>query len=264
MASRKIHCPPLQVEYRLLAMQVSPEPAFPEQRITQEEMLELEAFRELDYETTRKYHIPIELMMENAGLNMARVIAVHAALGSNILVLAGKGNNGGGGLTTARRLACWGYNVSLYMPDPPGNDLVENQLERALKCGVQEKGPLQSIINTEYLSQTDVILDALLGFSQRLPLPVSYQEIFRQAASSDCLRISLDLPTGIISDDPTDQFPADIICSLAAPKKILFNGTGYSIIYLADLGIPREIYATKGIPFNIPFEISPIFTLLAR
>ncbi len=41
MASRKIHCPPLQVEYRLLAMQVSPEPAFPEQRITQEEMLEL-------------------------------------------------------------------------------------------------------------------------------------------------------------------------------------------------------------------------------
>jgi hypothetical protein len=42
-------------------MQISPEPAFPTLKITREEMLELEAFRELDYETTRKYHIPFEI-----------------------------------------------------------------------------------------------------------------------------------------------------------------------------------------------------------
>jgi NAD(P)H-hydrate epimerase len=245
-------------------MQISPEPAFPEQRITREEMLELEAFRALDYEATIKYHIPIELMMENAGLNMARVIAVHAALGSNILVLAGKGNNGGGGLTTARRLACWGYNVSFYMPDPPGNDLVKNQLERALKCGVREIDQQQRMMHSAYLSQKDVVLDALLGFSQRLPLPIFYREIFRQVASLDCLKISLDLPTGIISDDHADRFPADIICSLAAPKKILFDKSGDSIIYLADLGIPRDIYDTKGLPFHIPFEKSSVFTLLSH
>ena len=87
-------------------MSHSPDPGFPEFRVSPEEMLEIEDFRQLDYEAIKKYNIPVELMMENAGLHLARIIAVHTNMGSNILVLAGKGNNGGGGLTAARRLAC--------------------------------------------------------------------------------------------------------------------------------------------------------------
>jgi NAD(P)H-hydrate repair Nnr-like enzyme with NAD(P)H-hydrate epimerase domain len=72
-----------------ISMSHSPDPGFPEFRVSPEEMLEIEDFRQLDYEAIKKYNIPVELMMENAGLH-----------------LAGKGNNGGGGLTAARRLAC--------------------------------------------------------------------------------------------------------------------------------------------------------------
>ena len=243
-------------------MSHSPDPGFPEFRVSPEELLEIEEFRQLDYEAIKKYNIPLELMMENAGLHLARIIAVHTNKESNILVLAGKGNNGGGGLTAARRLACWGYKVSMYMPDLPGSSLVETQKVRAINCGVTETDPLgtEKIMRTE-LMKAEVMVDALLGFSQRLPLPGSYMEILRYATGWDGLKISLDMPTGIISDELSERFPADIICTLAAPKKILFQKAANSIIYLADLGIPKEIYAQKGIVFKIPFEKSSVFTL---
>ncbi len=243
-------------------MSHSPAPGFPELWVTQEELLEIEAFRQLDYEAIEKYSIPIELMMENAGLHLARIIAVHTSMESNILVLAGKGNNGGGGLTAARRLACWGFKVSMYMPDPPGSSLVEIQRVRAIKCGVIEMDlqGTEGIMRTEVM-QAEVMVDALLGFSQRLPLPGSYLEILRHATGSAGLKISLDIPTGILTDELSEKFPAGIICTLAAPKKILFDRVPDSLIYLADLGIPKEIYARRGVPFRIPFEKSPVFTL---
>jgi NAD(P)H-hydrate repair Nnr-like enzyme with NAD(P)H-hydrate epimerase domain len=150
----------------------------------------------------------------------------------------------------------------MYMPDLPGSSLVETQKVRAINCGVTETDLLgtENIMRTE-LMKAEVIVDALLGFSQWLPLPVSYMEILRYATGWDGLKISLDMPTGIISDELSERFPADIICTLAVPKKILFQKAANSIIYLADLGIPKEIYAQKGITFKIPFEKSPVFTL---
>ena len=74
--------------------------------------LSLAAFKEMDYLAVEKYNLPIELMMENAGLQLANIVANSASKSSFILIGAGNGNNGGGDLVAARRLAAWGYKVS--------------------------------------------------------------------------------------------------------------------------------------------------------
>ncbi|MCF6358012.1 MAG: hypothetical protein L3J54_09430 [Draconibacterium sp.] len=46
---------------------------FTEINIPKEKSLELESFREMDYFVVKNYNLPIELMMENAGLQLANL-----------------------------------------------------------------------------------------------------------------------------------------------------------------------------------------------
>lgn len=66
-----------------------------------------------------KFLIPVELMMENAGLNLAR-LALESIEGEDpkktVQVIAGPGNNGGGGMVAARRLLSWGIQTEVYLP----------------------------------------------------------------------------------------------------------------------------------------------------
>ena len=79
--------------------------------------LPIDKFKEMDYTSINRYNIPIELMMENAGLNLARLSTYFAKPSDSILIGVGTGNNGGGGLVAARRLAGWGYKVYIHLPE---------------------------------------------------------------------------------------------------------------------------------------------------
>ena len=149
------------------------------------EGLELSRFREMDYFVVEEYGVPIELMMENAGLHLATLTASFADASDTILIGVGNGNNGGGGLVAARRLAGWGYNVVLDMPVKISKALPQLQLRRALKFGVKVTAA----------DKIKIWVDAYLGFSQRLPLSAAYQERVVIANQTNCLKISLDILT---------------------------------------------------------------------
>lgn len=205
--------------------------------------LELSRFQEMDYFVVKEYGVPVELMMENAGLHLAILTASFANAADTIQVGIGDGNNGGGGLVAARRLAAWGYHVVLDMPVKISKALPKQQLKRALKFGVQ----------TTPADNINIWLNAYLGFSQRLPLSVAYQERVESANMTNCRKISLDIPTGFLGDPELLYFKADHVLSLAAAKNIFKNLPASVNIYLADLGIPKEVYtkfATAFPPFN--------------
>src|SRR5690348_12856584 len=69
--------------------------------------------RELDRLSQQKYGIDSYVLMTNAGEAVARVIARRwpEATARGVLVIAGKGNNGGDGLVAARRLHQTGERV---------------------------------------------------------------------------------------------------------------------------------------------------------
>jgi NAD(P)H-hydrate epimerase len=191
----------------------------------------------MDYLAVEQYDLPIELMMENAGLQLARLIAMSATKESKIQIGIGNGNNGGGGLVAARRLSAWGFKVFIDLPVGITKELPAKQLKRALLFGVKK----------ETTGIPDIWVDAYLGFSQRLPLSSSFLNRIHAANTSPAFRISLDIPIGISEDLNQTMFNADQILTLAAAKDILNILPSEIDIRIADIGIPHSVYKKFGI-----------------
>src|SRR5437867_8069183 len=81
-----------------------------------QKVLTAEQMREVDRLTTERYGIPSILLMENAAHAVARVITEKlggSVKGKSILILCGKGNNGGDGAALARILLAEGAFVTV-------------------------------------------------------------------------------------------------------------------------------------------------------
>jgi len=75
-----------------------------------------EEMRELDRQTIEEIGIPGIVLMENAGVNVAKKAEeVIKGQKGNVIVLTGHGNNGGDGLVVARHLANRGHNVETWL-----------------------------------------------------------------------------------------------------------------------------------------------------
>lgn len=199
--------------------------------------LPLEKFREMDYDAVENFRLPIELMMENAGLHLARLASGFLPEKGTVLFGTGPGNNGGGGLVAARRMKAWGYNVYIHPAGNKMNLLAEQQLNKALSFGVE----------VGYPENPDLFVDAYLGFSQRLPLSETFSSAVEKANRLKCKKISLDLPTGFDKHTGSSIFRPDIILTLAAMKTELLKYDDGVDFYLADLGIPSKVYTKFGI-----------------
>ncbi len=199
--------------------------------------LPIDRFREMDYASIERYNISIELLMENAGLNLARITASYVTLSDNILIGVGPGNNGGGGLVAARRLAGWGYNVYLQLQEDELKPLPQSQLVRALTFDAKIETPKKSAI----------FIDAFLGFSQHLPLSPKLHKVMEKINALECKKISLDIPTGFNKLTGELLFKPDIVLTLAAMKTELVPLLGHIRVFVADLGLPHSMYSEFGI-----------------
>lgn len=183
------------------------------------------------------YGLTIELMMENAGLQLARLVSQYATKQSIVYIGVGKGNNGGGGLVAARRLAGWGKQVFLDIPDRELKALPAKQLQRTLAAGAEIRS----------LSHADVFVDAYFGFSQALPLPGAYQASIDKAMQDSAIRIALDLPSGFNKESGELLFQPDLILTMAAAKTELLTFGYGPILHIADISIPWQLYEHFGI-----------------
>jgi len=214
-------------------------PVFISRHFDKSQMLPTVAFREMDQMAVESYHLPIENMMEKAGEKMALFVKTLISNASVVSIGVGRGNNGGGGLVAARYLLEDGYRVVLHIPKENLRLLPAKQLKRALKAGAE----------TGWEPHTDIFVDAYLGFSQTLPLSLPYMASVYRAAKFDCPVVSLDLPTGFDIYSGESLFDPDYVLTLAVPKIELFQDYLTSEIYLADIGIPEEIYHYFGLSF---------------
>ncbi|MCF8224923.1 MAG: NAD(P)H-hydrate epimerase [Bacteroidales bacterium] len=214
--------------------------SFPKVEASKIRTLSLEAFREMDYYAVNNYHLPVELMMESAGLQLARLSATVVHPGSKVLVGVGPGNNGGGGLVAARRLEAWGYKVHIQMPIATNHPMIREQLKRTIAYGVEKT------IESEY----DLVLDCFFGFSQRLPLPEDISELISIMNTMRSAKISLDIPTGICDEQGSVRFKTDKVLTVAAPKTILLNHIDEYRLFIADVGIPQEVYLRNKIDYT--------------
>lgn len=216
--------------------------------------LTTDQMREVDRVMTEDFGIALIQMMENAGRHLAalgREMLGGNVEGKSVVVLAGRGNNGGGGLVAARRMANWGARVSLALAAPPEEfaDVPAQQLAIAIRMG------LPVLTRSEHVRWQDValVLDALVGYGLRgAPNGMTAALILAANASGKPI-LALDAPSGLDTTtgaifDPCVRAHATL--ALALPKVGLLKEHAREFVgelYVADIGVPPPVYATIGL-----------------
>lgn len=194
-------------------------------------------------------------MMENAGRNLASLTIEKLGGGwreARIMILAGTGGNGGGGICAARHLANRGANVRLCLSDEENLGEVPSFQRRIYKYA----GGIEISIEELETEKPDLIVDALIGYSLRSAPAGNVQKMIGWANLQNSPKLSLDIPSGVDSttgETPGEFIKADWTMTLAVPKTgLLPSLTGE--LYLADIGIPAETYRSLDIPYQTPFD----------
>jgi NAD(P)H-hydrate epimerase len=223
--------------------------------------------RAVDRLAVEKFSLSVLQMMENAG----RSLALHAMQlcqpNNRILILAGAGGNGGGGLACMRHLHDHGYPVELILSCDPGklSGSAKSQYETLNKAGLKAQPPSEGL---EEFREACLVIDALIGYSLAGPPRGVVKDLIQAANDSSLPILSLDLPSGVHAT--SGETPGVVITptrtlTLALPKQGLQNIPGH--LFLADIGIPPNLYESIGLWIGplfegqYWFEITPVHDL---
>jgi ADP-dependent NAD(P)H-hydrate dehydratase / NAD(P)H-hydrate epimerase len=143
--------------------------------------------------------VPPSRLMEAAGRAVADV-ALRRFRPRRVLVVAGLGNNGGDGAVAAHHLAQAGCAVTvLYAGDPATVRTPEARLARdrldARRVRVERWRSLERL--REHVSDSDLVVDALLGVGVAGPLREPARTIVRALNAARRPLLSIDVPTGL-------------------------------------------------------------------
>ena len=214
--------------------------------------------KEFDAQAMRDFAIPSLLLMENAGRSVCELMLQHVPelATKQIIIVAGKGNNGGDGLCVARHLLVRGLpkeRLRTFLVGEP-EKLSE---ETATQAEILERFGLkiryltsESDFTTldEALSQADVLLDALLGIGVKGPVRGLLGPIIERINKSKAFVVSVDLPSGVDADTGhvgSVAVRADLTITLEAPKLglLLYPGREHAgEVVVAKLGYPPSLY----------------------
>ncbi len=224
--------------------------------------------REIARLMVAEYRVDILQTMENAGRALA--LAAKQMLDDDIVdrpivVLAGRGNNGGGGLAAARHLLNWGAWVQIVCAFPPEN--YSGPAAQQLGALQAMDAPFAWAEEGWELPGADLILDAIMGCGLNGVPHGKPRDLIALANSSSAPVLSLDGPAGVDLDTGHCSAPhvaAAATLTLALPKRGLTLAGGRSAcgdLYLADIGVPAQLYARLGIELPPIFGRDPILKL---
>jgi NAD(P)H-hydrate epimerase len=214
-----------------------------------------EQMREVDRIAVEETGPNLYQMMENAGHSLA-MLAIEL-LGRNwraarIVVLAGSGGNGGGGICAARHLANQDCKVKLCLANPKRLKEVP-ALQRKVFHSTCGKEVQAMVLPKEHV---DLVVDALIGYGLQAAPKGAPAKLIRWASGVKVPILSLDVPSGI--DATTGYAPGESIrpqwtLTLALPKTgLLAEQSGE--LFLVDIGIPGAVYRRMGLDYVPPFE----------
>ena len=217
--------------------------------------LTTDQMREVDRLMAEEFGIQLVQMMENAGRNLAllagRILSdedeTDALQDRPIVVLAGRGNNGGGGLAAARHLLNWGAWVQIVLTHPPG-EFPEGVTRDQLSTLRRMDAPLAWADEGWELPPADLVIDALIGYGLSGHPRGRAADLIQLANSSVAPILSLDAPSGLDTTsgrlcDP--HIAASVTMTLALPKQGLLQPQARAAsgqLFLADIGVPPTLY----------------------
>lgn len=193
-------------------------------------------------------------LMENAGQACAAAIKKHFCISKqnprNILILCGKGKNGGDGFVIARKMWEYGCDVTVLLAcgEPKAHDSIEMfSLVEAAGINVIRYDNNLTLLKP-YFDNADIIVEAIFGTGFTGSLNHSLSVLAQAANAAEARIVSIDVPAGADCDTATVQgtvFKADMTIAISAYKPIHImkpcsKYCGRTVI--ADIGITDDDY----------------------
>ena len=210
--------------------------------------------RQCDERTVERVGVSWQDLMEVAGSRVAEFVAHQFPSALSILVLCGKGNNGGDGLVAARHLEAAGKQVRLILLSPfeqlseDARSMFE-RLPKTLKKSsmlLATEEDLDRVPFQDCFHETELFLDAILGTGFHPPLRGVAAALKNKIADHPAPVVSVDLPTGWDADSTAmsapDAFRSDAVVTFTAPKLAhVFGALTRGPVAVAQIGSPAEL-----------------------
>lgn len=217
--------------------------------------LTAEQSREVDRRANSEYGLAGIVLMENAGRCAAELAtemlgaATCRARPASVLILCGRGNNGGDGFVAARHLHNRGFRVSVVLlgrgSDLAGDAAANYAIVRRMAIELSEVGEIGPAAGR--LAAADLVVDALLGTGLRGAVKEPFYSAISAMNASGRPILALDIPSGLDADTGRPlgiAVRAVRTITFVAPKVGLLAPAAREYLgelTVADIGVPKEL-----------------------
>ncbi|MDD3879478.1 MAG: NAD(P)H-hydrate dehydratase [Syntrophomonas sp.] len=230
-------------------------------------ILTAQEMKDIDGRASSEYNIPSLILMENAGIRTVEVVEdlLESSQDKKVLILAGKGNNGGDGLVVARHLINSGAHVDVFLladsnemtPDSYTNYRILLQMSQNI-FPLQVEEDLDRLMLA--LLSCDMIVDAIYGIGFQGQMNDFDSRIVKMVNWSKAPVVAVDIPSGVEADSGQvhgEAIQASHTVSFALPKigLLLEPGKDYvGSLSVADISIPAPLLQDKRLKTNLLSE----------
>ena len=190
-------------------------------------------------------------LMENAGAAVAKAIRDRYEVeGKRVLVLCGKGNNGGDGFVVARSLFQSGARVAVALTHgEPTSDVARAKFDYVRSLGVRVADVVaEPDVFATLATASELIVDAMFGIGFRGPLLPADQSIVSLVNEAEAPVVAIDVPSGVMADTAAVGFAAvraDLTVTFFEKKAchVLYPACAYcGETVVADIGAPDAAF----------------------
>ncbi len=244
---------------------------FPQRKASEVPAVSAAQMREVQRAAQEDFGIDILQITENAGRSTATLALAMLGgrvRGQRIVVLAGGGNKGAGGLCAVRHLSNWGCIVEPVFGEVETemSSAARRQLQILRQSGIVEPRDAETseITLEDHLDRADLVIDALVGFGHEGPITGIAGALIELAGQAHAHILAVDVPSGVNATTCEANAVSIKACTtlmLDLPKKGLLDPRSRPFageLYLADLGIPRKIPERFGIQMEGVYSEGPI------
>ena len=190
-------------------------------------------------------------LMENAGSYCARIIrkTFEKSDKRNVLIVCGKGKNGGDGFVIARKLHENNYNVTVMMAmGLPNDDISSEMLSRVRALNIPVVYYDNDGATDKHFSNAQIIVDCIFGIGFHGVPDSTTKNLFEKINLSSATVISIDIPSGLEGDSGKingTTVVADITIAILTLKPVHVlkpSVENCGKVILAPIGIPERCF----------------------
>ena len=211
--------------------------------------------KKLDLLAAKKFSIPLILLMESAGAEIARNVVEYVRnkniINPKILIVAGPGNNGGDGIVTARHfLNLFDKTSVLLVILTKGSYQGDSKINYEIIKRITRIDNRIKIIENKFDGaknfNPDIIVDAVFGTGFKGAPQGIYKQVIEMMNKLSGYKVAVDIPSGVNGDNGLVEglvVKSDLTITMGLLKRghLLYPGKEYcGDVKIANLGVSYE------------------------